>query len=291
MTKYYPIPLNRSSSFFSLLLCSLLFFSLWCPASPGEENAKPKSRSFHFLRWPGVGSVIQETKAINGSQNSLLTAWNEGRLLSYTGQTLELVSEKSDSLEKFLRWVRYSQPECIEGDKDFILEEINSQDPLYAPILQEIEQKSENKETIHGEIVFLDKNDLWHGKLGVVHPKYSVGGKFQINYWKEQSEKEPDIVSLYSPQETLRHLFIGDIHAAAIPEGAVEIFLKAHNREDLSEHLIRIRMPQTAPLPTIFLRKDLFSEPLARTLIAETWLRNGFPEWMIPVPIKFLSNQ
>lgn len=256
-----------------------------------QENSKSQDHVFHFLPWPETGSILKPADKAADESPVLINAWNDNHLLSYTGQTLVLLPAKSDALDQYLRLVLYSQPECIEGDINFIEEEINSQKSLYVPILQEIETGSENAGSLKGEIVFLDQNDLWRGKLGVVHPRYSVGGKYQIDYWIEQSGNNPDVVTLNSPQETLRHLFVGSIQAAAVPEGAVEVFLKSHNRGDLSDRLIRIHIPQTAPLPVVFLRKDLFEAPLMRTLIGETWLRNSVEKQMMPLPVTVPRSQ
>ncbi|MGC9328753.1 MAG: hypothetical protein ACP5I1_14050, partial [Candidatus Hinthialibacter sp.] len=197
---------------------------------------------------------------------------------------------QSDSLDAYLRKVIYLEPECIEGDFLFVTQEINQDEIRYYPLLEEITTQSDDQSPIQGEIVFLDQNDLWQGKLGVVHPQYSVGGKYQIDYWKKETGKEPQTVTLYSPMEVLRHLFVGSIQAAAVPAGRLEFFLETYQRNDLMHQLIRIPVPETAKPPVIFLHRDYYANPLLRTLITETWLRDHFQNQVHSIPVTVLEK-
>lgn len=248
-----------------------------------ESNSQS---SFHFLFWPTFGSLSQTVSQGQPFSQSLQKAWQDSRLLGYLGRPLICISSKTDSVEKYLQTILYSRPECIEGDAGLLEKEINPKERLYDPLLQRIPEESDNQIDLRGEIVFLDRTDLWQGRLGVIHSQYEVGGGFQIAYWKQETGAVPDIVTLYSPWEALRHLMVGSIQAAAIPVGVLETFLKIHHREDLLDRVLRIRMPVNTNLPMIYLRHDLYVDPLMRTLIAETWLRDRFPDLFVSAPFK-----
>ncbi|HQH74538.1 MAG TPA: hypothetical protein PK360_20855, partial [bacterium] len=83
-------------------------------------------------------------------------------------------------------------------------------------------------------------------------------------------------------EEVLRHLFVGGVQAAAVPEGTIDAFLREHNRLDLLDRVIRVRVPKVDQYPVIYLRRDLYEAPRIRTLISETWLRDHFSPWLQP---------
>ncbi|MBN2327145.1 MAG: hypothetical protein JXR73_08310 [Candidatus Omnitrophica bacterium] len=267
--------------FTAILIAAPLFIikDVFC-----QDRVPPQKKTFHFVMWPGANSTFQYAPSGETSLHPLFAAWNNSHLLAYTGLDLSIES-KSDSLDAYLRKVKYLEPECIEGDFSFVTEEINQEEKIYYPLLEEKRSQSIDQPPIQGEIIFLEQNDLWQGKLGVVHPRYSVGGKYQIEYWKKEAGEDPQTVVFYSPMETLRHLFVGSIQAAAVPVGQLEIFLEAYHRQDLLDRLIRIPAPGRANPPAIFLHKQYYANPLIRTLITETWLRDHFQNQLAPLPV------
>lgn len=83
------------------------------------------------------------------------------------------------------------------------------------------------------------------------------------------------------------HLMVGSIQAAAVPQGALEVFLAANDRSELTENFYRITVPNPLPKTMIFLRQDWYSDPLKRTIISETWLRDALPSQLQLVPQTF----
>ncbi len=278
-------------SIFSLLI--ILLSSFFSNSSFPQDISKTNHPEFHLVLWPKCLIAAQTSPSYALSESLFESAWQENRMLTYLGQSLSIVSSKSssftDSLEKYLQSIQYTTPECIEGDRGFVEKVINQQEIRYLPIMEPSLDGVSAPPPLRGEIVFFDSNSVWIGRLGVVHPLYGVGGLYQIEYWKKETGKDPDIVTFYSPQETLRHLLIGSIQAAAIPEGVLENFLKEHHREDSIDRFVRIRIKEESPYPLVFLRKDLYGNPLTRTLICETWLRNGFPHLFRPLPVTILQ--
>ena len=250
-----------------------------------EERSKQINPSFHFLVWPQIGSLFQNPSETDFENGLLQSAWLDNHLPSYLGRPLNVLSQNTDSLKIYFQTIRYSQPECFEGNPGLIENEINGEDRRYLPILQCLADRTDSKMLLRGEIVFTKKGDAWRGRMGVVHPSFDVGGAFQIEYWENETGNRPDVVTLYSPNEVLRHLIVGDINAAAVPVGALDLFLKEHGRDDLQDRFIRVRMPESGSSTVIFLRNDLYADPLVRTLVTETWLRNGMTNRVRSAPV------
>ncbi len=265
----------------SLSLVVLDSASAYSESSSGD---RPTAKTFHFLLWQGPASFNKSATSTINDKLPLENAWHDGRLLSYTGREIRILSPKGEPLEKYLRIVLNSHPECIEGDPGLIERVVNQQNREYIPILQVNFQSDKQLPALQGEIIFLEQSDLWRGRLGVVHPEYDIGGRSQIEYWANKTGQNPDTVTLYSSNEALRHLFVGSIEAAAIPEGVLETFLHEHNKDGLLDKIIRVPMPYKGHPSVIFLRQDLYHDPLMRTLISETWLRDHFPDKLQLIP-------
>ncbi len=255
--------------------------SVFSQQSSGDRST---AKTFHFLLWQGPASFNKSATSAINDRLPLENAWHDGRLLSYTGREIRILSPKIESLEKYLRIVLNSHPECIEGDPGLIERVVNRQIREYVPILEVNSQSNQQSAVLQGEIIFLEQSELWRGRLGVVHPEYDIGGRSQIEYWADKTGQAPETITLYSPKEALRHLFVGSIEAAAIPEGVLETFLHEHKKIDLLDKIIRVQMPYKGRPSVIFLRKDLYYDPLMRTLVSETWLRDHFPDKLQLIP-------
>ncbi len=268
---------NFISTLFLWIVCGFSVFA--------DDDPHPGTRPFQVLLWPGRGSLIHTATSEEWVVKHLYDAWHEGNLLTYTGRTLRIITQAGGSLDKYLRIVLNSRPECIEGDPGLIEREINQSGRLYVPLLQVDWGKNARRPSMIGEILFLEHTESWKGTLGVIHPHYGIGGGIQLAYWKEQQGREPPWIALHSTEEVLRHLFVGSIQAAAVPEGAIDAFLRGHNRLDLLDRIIRVRVPTADSYPVIYLRQDLYENPRIRTLISETWLRDHFSSWLQPAPL------
>jgi hypothetical protein len=256
-----------------------------CTSVFSRQSSEDRSaaKTFHFLLWQGPASFNKSSTSAINDKLPLENAWHDGRLLSYTGQEIRILSPKLD-LEKYLRIVLNSQPECIEGDPGLIERVVNRQIREYIPVLEVNSQANQQSSALQGEIIFLEQSELWRGRLGVVHPEYDIGGRSQIEYWADKTGQTPQTITLYSPQEALRHLFVGSIEAAAISRGVLESFLHKYKKTGLLDKIIRVQMPHKGRNSVIFLRKDIYNNPLMRTLISETWLRDHFPDKLKLIP-------
>lgn len=248
-------------------------------AQPAQNTQAKNAATFTLLTWPEAGSFFDADTITR-----LTHAWHENHIRTYTERDIHFNSPKDNSLTKFMRIIQTNQPECLEGDPDFIEREINDKRGvrLYIPILRQFPSDT-SKQAQYGEIVFGDRSIPWTGLLGVVHPFYGIGGRVQIDYWRSQKNVDPEWTGFDSSQEVLSHLFVGSIQAAALPQGALDAFLAQRNRLDLEERVTRIQITEQKPLPAIYLREDQYNNPFRRTVISETWLRNRFPTKLDPV--------
>lgn len=238
-----------------------------------------QDKSFQFCFWPCAGSILQSsTSALSDIQET----WHRSGLITFFGKNLQTITN-IHSLDKFTRVLSVSSPECVEADPVFMDYLIKEQHQTYVPIFQVAADQESQEPSLAGEIVFLDRTDQWKGNMGVIHPHYGIGGYYQIEYWKKKTKSDPKIVAFYSSNETLNHLFVGSIQAAAIPVGDLERYLEAHDRLDLLERVIRFQIPQKGSPPAIYIGKELYENLLKRTLIAETWLRDYFHPFLMPV--------
>lgn len=264
------------------LVLFLLILLAGGPAARAEGDSHPGTRPFQLLLWPGRASLVRTATSEEWIEKQLFNAWHAGNLLTYTGRTIRIIPMRGGSLDKYLRVVLNTRPECIEGDPGLIEQDVNQPERIYSPLLQIHWKEGAYRPSMTGEILFLDRAESWQGTLGVVHPHYGIGGGFQIEYWKEHQGREPAWIALYSAEEVLRHLFVGGVQAAAVPEGTIDAFLREHNRLDLLDRVIRVRVPKVDQYPVIYLRRDLYEAPRIRTLISETWLRDHFSPWLQP---------
>lgn len=185
------------------------------------------------------------------------------------------------SIQTYLQLIERLQPICIEGDPVFVERVINRQGQQpYLPILQSTSSQN-------AELIFRTPSPNWHGTLGVIHPSYNPGGRLQMQRWQQEHGSLPETHPFYSPEEVLMHLMVGSIQAAAVPQGALEEFLAANDRSELTENFYRITVPNPLPETMIFLRQDWFTDPFKRTIISETWLRDAYPSQLKPVPQAF----
>ncbi len=250
-----------------------------------EKNDTPSpGNKFLLLLWPEEGGMLQEASGQESLLNAFNNAWYDNHLPSYTGMSLEIHLPQSQSLYSFAHMIKNTWPECIEGDRWFIENEINqTQFPFldqrkYVPILMRSTQR------YSAELIFRSRATQWEGSLGVVHSDYEIGGKLQLEEWQSKSNSQNPWIAFHSTDEVLRQFFIGSCNAAAVPQGALERFLEKYNKEKFAQRLQRIELETQGFATTFFLRKDLYDDPLMRTLITESWLRNHFSGQLIPLP-------
>lgn len=237
---------------------------------------------FLFAAWP-LGGFLAEPGAITSS-HSLETAWFDAHLPRFTGRSLRIRSSESDSLLEYRTWIAANEPECIEGDVDYIESVINSGASRYIPIL-EVRRSHESPALANeAEIIIRSDRSGIAGQYGVVSPYLRAGGGAQIEYWRIAGEEPLEVIFFESPRETLRHLLVGGIQAAGLPAGWFDRYLREKNRLDLLERFEHVTIPTSPPRVAIFLREDIFYDVFLRTLVAETWLRDLYPNELKSIP-------
>lgn len=254
----------------TVCFCFVMLYSVSSVLSQTESNS---DTIFRMVVWPAADSVIFGATNPADITTLLVDTWYKGHLPTYTGKTIQILYPETDSLKNYIQQIERDRPECLEGDYWFVEREINKQARLYMPLLTE-----KTSPLLRGILVFRSKQNLWQGVLGIVHPSMSLGGKQQIENWEKQTGHLPNWVAFYSVSETLRHLLAGSVQSVAIPDNALESFLRKENRLDLLQRLEKVPLNEIQPSIRIYLRKDLYDQLLFRTLIAETWLRNYFPQ-------------
>jgi len=267
-----------SQLFFSIFLLFLL--SPDCAAA--QDKTQPGWKIFDLVLWPEKGGFIDSVTS-PAAEKRLENAWFDACMPTYSGRALRTMVPENNSLEVFLRLIQTTRPSAIEGDSGFVERNVNQPERIYIPFLERIDTKNGKESVLHGEIVFASPQPKWEGVLGVIHPDFSIGGKAQIDYWREQTGKDTNWVAFQSGKELLRHLFAGSIEAAAVPEETIGAFLREIGREDLANRIVRMAVPQAFPHTQFYLRRDLYDDLFLRTLISETWLRDRFPEGFKPV--------
>lgn len=286
------------SALFTIMakIYSLLIFPLFLwilPVSSQEENPSNElfhNETFHLVLWPAVSGWLQEITEPENLVQRMQDAWYDGHLPTYTHMNLKVSVPGSDSLDWFTGLVRTLKPQSIEGDQVFIEREINQRERLYIPLLQRVSPNQERR--LQGEILFRSPKTVWQGMLGVIHPAFNIGGDYQIQYWRKETGREPEVQTFYSSNEVLRHLLVGSIQAAASPQGALEDFLKESGRGDLAALFQRVTIPQEGALTHIYVREDVYNDLFLRTLVGETWLRDHFAdELQAASPQRIIANQ
>ncbi|MFB3788772.1 MAG: hypothetical protein ACE15F_20630, partial [bacterium] len=166
--------MNKSLIFF------LPLFLAYSPAARAQGDSHPGTRPFQLLLWPGRASLVRTATSEEWIEGQLFDAWHDGNLLTYMGRTIRIIPMPGGSLDKYLRVVLNTRPECVEGDPGFIEQEVNRPERVYLPLLQIRWKEGTYRPSMTGEILFLDHAESWQGTLGVVHPHYGIGGGLQI---------------------------------------------------------------------------------------------------------------
>ncbi|MBD3267609.1 hypothetical protein GF373_13150 [bacterium] len=235
-----------------------------------------RGSKFLFLTWPGSGSLFH-----NNTQRKehLINAWYESHIPAFIDKSLNVVVPEPETIEGFERSIQTLQPDCLEGDFNYIQEVINRDDTQYIPILAYFDRDSPQ-----AQLIFRHPQNRWEEPLGVIHPQMTVGGRQQIQFWSRQTGETVEWVPFYSTEEVLRHFLAGSIQAAAVPEDVLWPFLSKQNRQDLAGNFTQVRIPVPFPPIVIFLREDCYDTALMRTVVQETWLRNLFPHLFRALP-------
>ncbi len=261
-----------------MILFRVLCFGLFA-YFPVESYSQP---GIDFLLWNERGGMI-ENATLEPVIPRLEEHWHERLLPSMLSVRLNIHAAKTDSLQYFRQMIERMQPACLEGEPAFVEYAVNPHRQMkYIPVLQ-------SSHPLAAELVFRSPSPNWEAVLGVVHPSYSAGGRLQIAYWEAQQEFTPKTVAFDTTHETLLHLMVGSVQAAAVPHGALERFLGEQNRMDLLDRFHRIKIENPLPAVMIYLRQDWYEDTLRRTLISETWLRDCFPERLriVPQPVSY----
>ncbi|MDP8246147.1 MAG: hypothetical protein P9L94_18840 [Candidatus Hinthialibacter antarcticus] len=220
-----------------------------------------------LLRWPlREATSIGEEIATADFEN----AWHENRIYRHVQKPLHIIEPSSDSLAEYLDQLRDFQPQCVEADWEFAQAHLNSADVMYVPVL-----RFRRPFQIQAELIRELSGSPATNLLGVVSPDFSIGGGIQIARMQEQGGPDIQWHSFASPRETLRQLFVGAIHAAAVPEGYYDLLLREMGRTDLTDRFERERFPAET-LRVYWLREDVYRDLFLRTIITETWLRDRF---------------
>lgn len=237
---------------------------------------------FDFLFWNQSGSIIQ-SPSISVTQR-MEEHWHDQLLPSILSVQVKFHTPKT--IQIYLQMIDRLQPVCIEGDPAFVELVVNQQRQLpYIPIL-------ECTEAQNAEIIFRTTAPNWQGVLGVIHPSYNPGGRLQIQHWQQKNGSAPETHTFYSHQEVLMHLMVGSIQAAAVPQGALDTFIQSIHRHDLANEFYRVPIKNPLPATMLFLREDWYRNPIKRTVITETWLRDALPKQLqlTPQALSFLST-
>ncbi len=257
-----------------------------------QETGAVNGRRFDVFLWPERGGLIDWVTAPEILEERLAGSWFQALMQTYLHRDVQFHFPKDDTLDTYKELILSTKPSCVEGDPQFIEEEINRNqaDGDYIPLLRVL-LEDKNPKPMRGMIVYPAKDEPWKGVLGVVHPSLYLSGGIQIEYWRKQTGGTVDWVSFYSTQELLFHLFAGTIQAAAVPEGILDQFLFDQGREDLISSVRRIPVPAKRNSYTVlFLHREIYNDPLQRVLISETWLRDHFPDLFQPIPAVALGE-
>ena len=251
-------------------------------AAAQDNSLESSATEFHLVLWHESGGLVSGVTSADALDGPLRDRWFEALLPALLNRNLRIHFPVDDSFERYVSLVQSLRPHALEGEACFVEHVFNSaSEPEYLPIL---ECQTDESETRYGEIIFRTNPPDWLGTLGVVHPWYELGGRAQIEYWQAHTGRIPNWVAYQSSREVLFHLFVGSIEAAAVPAQALETFLKERGRENLEEHVGRVRVPQAEGPIGIYLRQDWYENLLYRTLISETWLRDTFPQRFLAAP-------
>lgn len=257
--------LRARASMCTLLVSGILCLFL-CPAPGFCQDILPER--FSVLLWPYSTTILGTDNTIE-----LLTEeWYNTHLPRVVDGPLELIRTRDWSINAYRDWIIRNRPALIEGERTLVEQALPSSS-AYIPILFAAAPPAE-----YPPAVLLEKDDLRRdGILGVISPFLETGGLSQIRHWVQTRSREPDIVALGSPEEVVRHLLVGSIVAAALPQGTLEAYLESMDRIDLADRFTTEVVESAPPRLALYLREDLYQRALLRTLVQENWLRDTLP--------------
>ncbi|MBI1386843.1 MAG: hypothetical protein GC154_00155 [bacterium] len=244
----------------------------WGQSIPDEDEA------FTLIRWPL--EVWLDTGAAPET-DQLENAWRDGRLASFLGRGVHVVETKPGALDEYYEMIRVQRPECIECELS--RDALDGHDVLdeYIAVVE-----YQPGGILDGELIVRDGASEPPSPIAAASMKLESCGASQERWVNEKYSRDADWAMFDTPLEAMRHLIVGDASAAAAPAGSFAWFLDGMGRSDLLSRFQVIRTPSTGRGVGILLRGDLYKDPFIRTLITETWLRDGFSEklnWASPI--------